>query len=99
LNLRRYTSLIILIGFFVALSPRDWWHECDSDHEIEHSGHAHVEKDNCFACDFDLGEIESPIQYQFYFVTSIHSFDKVDEVFSFNSTQLGFSHRGPPNFV
>jgi hypothetical protein len=99
LNLKRHISLIVLIGFFIALSPRDWWHECDNHNEIEHSGDVHFEKDKCFACDFDLGEIESPFQYQFHFVASVNSFDQVDEVFSFNSTRLGFSHRGPPNFV
>jgi hypothetical protein len=99
LKLKQHTALILLLGFFIALTPRSWWHDCDSHHDIEISGKVHVEKDNCFVCDFDLGELEQPFHFQFNFNTAFNSFSLLKDVYSFNSSLSGFSHRGPPNFV
>jgi hypothetical protein len=99
LKLRKYISVFVLFGFFVAITPRSWWHDCHNHNDIELSGKVHFEKNNCFACDFELGEIETPINYYFDFPSVVSAFALIDEEFSFNSSFLGFSHRGPPNFV
>ena len=87
------------MGFFLALTPREWWHTCNDHQEIEQTGQTHFEKDNCFVCDFDLGEIASPIIFSFYFSSFDQTFHLEDQPFSFNSTYLGLTLRGPPNFV
>ncbi len=99
MRFKKHISLFILFGLFVALTPRDWWHECHDHNDVELSGKLHLEKDKCFACDFDLGEIDSPCQFKFNFQASIPSFAVVDEAISFNSALKGFALRGPPNFV
>ncbi len=97
MKFRKYISLFILLGFFIAITPRFWWHDCHDHNEVELSGKVHFEKDNCFACDFDLGEIETPFQLNFNFSASSSLYDIVDEAFSFNSSLKGFALRGPPS--
>ncbi len=99
MKLKKYISLFVLLGFFIAITPRSWWHDCHDHNEIELSGKVHFEKDNCFACDFDLGEIETPFHYNFDFPVVNYAYAIIDEEFSFNSSFQGFSHRGPPSFV
>ena len=96
----RLLSYSLLLSFFVLLTPRETWHECDHDehhHDVHQSSETHVEKDDCFACDFDLGIVSTPVLATF-------NFQKTDypkgvarnvpglELDAFSS----FSLRGPP---
>lgn len=51
----RILSVLLLVNFFVLLTPRDWWHHCEHHEAIEFS-HAdtHFDDDSCHFCDFDL---------------------------------------------
>lgn len=96
----RILSYSLLLSFFVLLTPRVAWHECEHDehhHVIDKSSETHIEQGDCFVCDFDLG---------FYTYTSPYFYTLNERVNSRNSEGIlsrlndfdgfSFSLRGPP---
>lgn len=52
----RILSVLLLVNFFVLLTPRDWWHHCDHHEEFQFShSDTHFDDGSCHFCDFDLG--------------------------------------------
>ncbi len=51
----RILSVLLLVNFFVLLTPRDWWHHCDH-HEVIDFSHSdtHFDDGSCNFCEFDL---------------------------------------------
>lgn len=88
----------LLLSFFVVLSPRELWHDCDNHHEVHSKNEVHLEQKKCFACDFDLGFIDKHTVAVYIFSKS--HFPKytplVESHFVINEFH-SFSHRGPPN--
>jgi hypothetical protein len=88
----------LLLSFFVLLTPRELWHDCEqhSNHIHHHSGTVLKEKD-CFACDFDLGIIDQVHFFEIHvkggFVIPDDTFIRNGELTSFFNF---FKHRGPP---
>jgi hypothetical protein len=91
-------SGLLLFTFFVLLTPRDWWHECDhKQFSTTTLSESHFDDGSCDICDIDLG---------FFTVQSILFFrsDKpsilsevLAELLDNESTiNLSFSLRGPP---
>ena len=66
MKIKIWIAYSLLLSFFVLVTPRTFWHNC------EHSIHSHsstskdphslnhIEKKSCFACDFDLGFVDQP---------------------------------------
>lgn len=96
----RVLSYSLLLSFFVLLTPRVAWHDCEHDEhhqQIEQSSETQAEQDDCLACEFDLG---------FFTINSPNFISYNDQVIVGNSKQIlsslnnfegfSFSHRGPP---
>ena len=72
MKIRICIAYSLLLSFFVLVTPRTFWHNC------EHSIHSHsstskdphslnhIEKKSCFACDFDLGFVDQPTSIVFF---------------------------------
>ena len=66
MKIKIWIAYSLLLSFFVLVTPRTLWHNC------EHTTHSHsssskdphslnhIEKKSCFACDFDLGFVDQP---------------------------------------
>lgn len=93
----KWVVYALLLSFFVVLSPRELWHDCDEHHKVHVNNEVHLEQKDCFACEFDLGIISVPYLHFF-------SFEK--QIFlKFDITRIPFFHvkefdsfllRGPP---
>lgn len=85
------------------MTPRQWWHNCDNEshshqktsddpHEI-----VHLEKKDCFACDFNIGVIGQPETLTRYFLQKKYITYANDCVESVQLKEIkDCSHRGPP---
>lgn len=98
--MNRLLSYALLLSFFVLLTPRIVWHDCeheDHHHEIEQNSETHAEQDNCFVCEFDLGFISQPVIASFYFEGPVYPNQKDSQTFKlFLQSFDSFSRRGPP---
>jgi hypothetical protein len=104
----RLLSYALLISFVVLLTPRDLWHDCkhEAHHHEEltslhddqgHDSETELAEDDCFACDFDLGVISSPVQASFNFDKVVYPNKVVIGVLRIDlNTPFVFSLRGPP---
>lgn len=102
-KLRKYIAYSLLLSFFVLLTPRQWWHDCD---HVSHSHQStsddphqavHLEKKDCFACDFDLGIIGEPEMVVRFFSRKTYINHVNDHVKSIEVEKIkDHSHRGPP---
>jgi hypothetical protein len=99
--LRKQLSVIILLGFFFALTPRELWHNCEHNHgKIKFDTESkQFKKEDCSICYFDLGTAESPLIYNFSLVKNYIFGNISQNELSFNLYSSGFFHRGPPNIV
>jgi hypothetical protein len=102
MKLKRWISYSLLLSFFVVLTPRSFWHDCDSESHSHYNSSnkkskVHFEQKDCFACDYDLGFIDQP---DFFSI----SFHKI-HVLKFNQHLTAqyiaskfdfFLKRGPP---
>lgn len=106
--MRKLIAFCLLIAFGVLLSPRDFWHECDDHHIIEHSDSHHTDDSDkshevhfekqCFACDYDMDASTSPLSFAYRFIKPSY-FISVDEVTSGATSNFSdcSTLRGPPN--
>ena len=82
----------------MLFTPRELWHDCGHDHDSHSSHEVKIDKDDCFACDYGLGFIESKGELGFYFTK-----EKISTLILFSESFLPadtfdqFSHRGPPS--
>jgi len=91
-------SWLLLSSFFVLFTPRQIWHECDHDHKTDSSHEVSIDHDDCFACDYGLGFIESKGELRFHLTKQqIPALDLRSESFLSAGRFYSFSHRGPPN--
>jgi hypothetical protein len=96
-KLRVVVAYALLLSFFVVLTPRELWHECDHHHDIENSNEIHFENGDCFACDFGLGFIDQPHYFFFSFTKILFDNNLVFSVSNYFKSEFHlFSHRGPP---
>jgi hypothetical protein len=96
-KLRRVASYLLLFSFFVLLTPRDLWHDCDHDHSVQSSHEKKIDKDDCFACDYGLGVIAATSDFNhipFYNKLALKN-NLVESHLSDERFYL-FLHRGPP---
>jgi hypothetical protein len=91
-------SGLLLFTFFVLLTPRDWWHECDhKQFSTSTFKESHFDDGSCDICDIDLGFFT--VQSILFFrsnkpvLPSEVSAELLDKE---SSTYLSFSLRGPP---
>jgi len=95
----RILSVLLLVNFFVLLTPRDWWHHCNHNEAIEFShSDTHFDDGSCNFCDFDLG---------FFTIHNFHFFTVKKQVYSVVSEAeianrelaaiQSFLLRGPPS--
>lgn len=57
-SLQKSLAYLLLASFFVLLTPKEWWHECDHHATIE-SNKAHFDShDDCSFCDYHVGFID-----------------------------------------
>lgn len=101
--MRVWIAYCLLASFFVLVTPRQWWHNCDhvthSHQKTSDDPHeaVHLEKKRCFACDFDLGIIGQPETVIRYFSEKIYINDVNDQIKSIQIEEVeDHSHRGPP---
>ena len=91
-------SGLLLLTFFVLLTPRDWWHECDhKQFSTTTLSESHFDDGSCDICDIDLGffTVQSILFYRLdkAALPSEVSAELLDkECTSFTS----FTLRGPP---
>lgn len=103
-SVKSFITYCLLLSFFVLLTPRDIWHECEH-HAVEHhdmdphhsSTDPSFEDGNCNVCDFDLGFVTRPSFVQFTFDKQVFV-NRLYTVFSFFTKDKfqQFTHRGPP---
>jgi hypothetical protein len=91
-------SGLLLFTFFVLLTPRDWWHECDhKQFSTTTLSESHFDDGSCDICDIDLGFFT--VQSILFFrsnkpvLPSEVSAELLDKE---STTYLSFSLRGPP---
>jgi hypothetical protein len=105
-------SYLLLSSFVVLLTPRDIWHDCDHDHEYDHSertaffstdeNHSASDapqsiEDDCFACDFDLGFFTHNQPQFLTLLERCHCENAVRILSRFKEDpNYSFSLRGPP---
>jgi len=95
----RILSVLLLVNFFVLLSPRDWWHHCEHHEETEFShSDTHFDDGSCDFCDFDLSHFTihnpqffSPQKVAFFTIEKLNSSNFQQEAFN------AFLLRGPPS--
>jgi hypothetical protein len=102
-KIKIWIAYSLLLSFFVLVTPRTLWHEC------EHTTHSHstnskdphslnhIEKKSCFACDFDLGFVDQPgsvlsFAFEKFFPKSIEK----PFITAYKTELPHFSERGPP---
>lgn len=67
-------AYLVLVAIVFLNVPRSLVHDCHGDHTISHqddehdSSEAHIDQDDCFACEFDLSvsNVPSIKNYKFY---------------------------------
>jgi hypothetical protein len=95
-KVKKVIAYCLLLSFFVVLTPRSFWHDCDHHHSSNQKETVVKEKD-CFACDFSLGIIDQPQQFNYRFNKSYFAkFDLTIASLYFKKKFEQFSHRGPP---
>ena len=95
----RILSVLLLVNFFVLLTPREWWHHCDHHEAIEFShSDTHFDDGSCNFCEFDLGSFTI---HNFHFFTAKKQlFIAVSVAEITNKEQAAiqsFLLRGPPS--
>lgn len=94
----RILSVLLLVNFFVLLTPRDWWHHCDHHEAIEFShSDTHFDDGSCHFCDFDLSVFT--VHQPHFFASQKGNFFSFEKLLISNFQQVSFSSfllRGPP---
>ena len=103
MKIRIWIAYSLLLSFFVLVTPRTFWHNC------EHSIHSHtstskdphslnhIEKKSCFACDFDLGFIDQPSSILVFKFKRNYCSETIQSHFKVNTETIDlFSGRAPP---
>ncbi len=91
-------SGLLLLTFFVLLTPRDWWHECDhKQFSTTTLNESHFDDGSCDICDIDLGffTVQSILFYRSD-KAELPSEDSAELLDKENTPYLSFSLRGPP---
>jgi hypothetical protein len=91
-------SGLLLLTFFVLLSPRDWWHDCHHEQFSTTSlRENHFDDGSCDICDFDLGffTVQSILFYRSNKPT-LPTLVSVGVLDKENIPYFSFSLRGPP---
>jgi hypothetical protein len=94
-------SGLLLLTFFVLITPRGWWHDChDQQFSTTSFSENHFDNGSCDICDFDLGlfTVQSILFYRsdkpsLPTVISVGLLDKG------KTPYLSFSLRGPPQNI
>ena len=102
MKFKKWIVYSLLLSFFVLLTPRTIWHDCDQDSHSHISKNDHLKHDfkfkgKCYACDFSIDFMEIN-QFEFYhFKPQPFALNQI-QFESFKHTVLfrSFSHRGPP---
>ncbi len=103
MKIRIWIVYSLLLSFFVLVTPRTFWHNC------EHSIHSHsstskdphtfnhIEKKSCFACDFDLGFVDQPTSILVFKFQRNYCFKISHISYGVNPETIDlFSSRAPP---
>lgn len=91
-------SGLLLLTFFVLLSPRDWWHECHHEQFSTTSlSETHCDDGSCDICDIDLGffTVQSILFYRSD-KPALPSEVLAELLDKENTPYQSFSLRGPP---
>ena len=62
--IKNLLALLLLLNFFVLLSPRSLWHEC-KHHVDTNVTKDKMESGSCFVCDYDLTTASLPFSFKF----------------------------------
>ncbi len=62
--IKNLPALLLLLNFFVLLSPRSLWHEC-KHHVDTNLTKDKMETASCFVCDYDLTTASLPFSFKF----------------------------------
>jgi hypothetical protein len=91
-------SGLLQLTFFVLLTPRDWWHECDhKQYSTSTLNESHFDDGSCDICDIHLGFFTVPSILFFRSVKPSITTEVLAELLDKeSSTHLSFSLRGPP---
>jgi hypothetical protein len=100
MNMVKWFTYILILGFLVVLSPRNIWHDCDHEHEhsISDLTESHFSEQDCFVCDFELSTAHQPLFFSITFpIAHFHELVVSDQALFVEGEFLPFSHRGPPS--
>jgi hypothetical protein len=98
-KLKLIIAYTLLASFFVLLTPRKIWHDCDH-HKVIDSSEIHFDKDECYACDFSLSVVSQPQVFTYYFIKAYFTkFDLTLSSLYFKKKFEHFPHRGPPTSI
>jgi len=105
MKLKKWITWSLLFSFFVLVTPRTIWHNCNQESHTHHSKDEHSSQDlkiekKCFACDFSIDFLTINTSSLYHYkpkpsVLSCSLFESFKQSISFQS----FSHRGPPVFL
>jgi hypothetical protein len=101
--MKRLFGFLLIISFFVVLSPRNWWHTHHSEHNSTEKlakSEANFSQDHCFACDFDLStaHVSEPVFFKNY----QDQFDNTPTALPFNvaiASKSNHVNKGPPQMI
>ena len=102
MKLKKWIVYSLLLSFFVLLTPRTIWHDCDQDSHSHISKNDHLEHDfkfkgKCYACDFSIDFMEIHDFQIYHFKSQPIALNQVHfESFKHAVLFRSFSHRGPP---
>lgn len=105
--MRIFISFSLLVAFFVLLTPRGLWHNCEHDDHTKEEIYAlngshdnYTVENHCHVCDLDLGffTIQSPFFFKIdHQVFSVQ--EKLVSIERFGGLDESQFRRGPPDLT
>ncbi len=97
--MKKLILYLVIFAFSFLLIPASFWHECNElhpTHKNDIPGETHIEKGDCFVCDFQIFPVENQNFFHFKF-SKINHFQFTARYFEIDLIYLeSISLRGPP---
>lgn len=95
--IKQWVVFTLLTSFLVLWTPRELWHDCDQHTDHADRNELSISQKECFACDFELCTIDSPVQINSFSFERFYVFvDAVRSEIPDLTTLFTRLHRGPP---
>jgi len=102
-KIKIWIAYCLLLSFFVLVTPRTLWHNCEHDeHQVKKENNDGVSKiksssKSCFTCEFDLGFVDQPNEIVSFSFLKFFALSSDKPIITNSSLELLLpSKRGPP---